>query len=161
MWDEFSEQTNVLVAKVDCTVHKDLCQRHGVQGYPTLKYSDGYGIHAYSNGRDLPSLLKFVEENLQDGCLEDSKLCSEEEAKELEEYKALSMEDIHKRLENNEVERETTEKLFKDHVQRLQEKYDVLQTEKADRLKELAKEETLLRYAINYSDRQEEEKGEL
>ena len=65
MWDEFAEQTEVLVAKVDCTVHKELCQQHGVQGYPTLKYSNGYGINNYENGRDLQSLLKFVEDNLQ------------------------------------------------------------------------------------------------
>ena len=152
MWDEFAEQTNVLVGKVDCTVHKELCSKHGVQGYPTLKYSNGYGFNAYDKGRDLQSLLKFVEDNLQNSCLDDPNLCSEEETKELEEYKALSTEDIHHRLENNKAEKETTEKLFREHVQKLQDKYNVMQTEKTDRLKELSHEEALLRYVLNLPD---------
>lgn len=160
VWDEFAEQTNVLVAKVDCTVHKELCQKQGVQGYPTLKYSNGYGLNKYENGRDLESLLEFVENNLQNGCLDDPNLCSEEEAKELEEYKALSMEDIHKRLDNNEAEKESAEILFKGHVQKLQDKYNTLQKEKNDKLKELSKEEALLRYVLNLPDEEEEEKKE-
>lgn len=152
IWDEFADQANVLVGKVDCTVHKELCSKQGVQGYPTLKYSNGYGLNKYESGRDLESLLKFVEDNLQNGCLDDPNLCSEEETKELETYKALSTEDIHKRLENNEAEVDVTEKLFKEHVQKLQDKYQVMQTEKADRLKELSKEEALLRYVLNLPD---------
>ena len=149
MWDEFAEQTEVLVGKVDCTVHNELCQQHGVQGYPTLKYSNGFGINNYENGRDLQSLLKFVEDNLQNTCLDDHNLCTEEEAKELEEYKKLSMGDIHTRLDNNEAEKESAEILFKGHVQKLQDKYTTLQKEKNEKLKELSKEEALLRYVLN------------
>ncbi len=149
MWDEFAEQTNVLVGKIDCTVHKELCQKHGVQGYPTLKYSNGFGLNKYENGRDLESLLQFVEDNLQNTCLDDINLCTEEEAKELEEFLALSMEDIHTRLDNNEAEKESAEVLFKGHVQKLQDKYKTLQKEKSEKLKELSKEEALLRYVLN------------
>ena len=142
----------MLVGKVDCTVHKELCSKQGVQGYPTLKYSNGYGLNKFEGGRDLESLLKFVEDNLQNSCLDDPNLCSEEETKELEKYKTLSTEDIHKRLENNEAEVDVTEKLFKEHVQKLQDKYQLMQSEKADRLKELSKEEALLRYVSNLPD---------
>ena len=145
----------MLVAKVDCTVHKELCQTHAVQGYPTLKYSNGFGWNKYESGRDLESFLKFAEDNLQDGCLDDPKLCSEEEAKELEEYEALSTDDIHKRLDNNQEEVDVAEKLFKEHVQQLQKKYEVLQKEKSDRLAELAREETLLRYSLNVDEKEE------
>ena len=145
---------------MDCTVHKDLCQKHGVRGYPTLKYSNGYGLNTYDSGRGLEDLLKFVEDNLQNSCLDDPNLCSEEEAKELETYKALSTKDVHARLDNNAAEKETTDKLFEDHVQRLQEKYKLLETEKAERLKELAKEEALLRYVLNFED-DEQDKEEL
>ena len=155
MWDEFAEQTNVLVAKVDCTVHKELCQTHSVQGYPTLKYSNGFGWNKYESKRDLESFLNFAEDNLQDGCLDDKNLCSEEEAKELEEYKTLSTDDIHKRLDNNQEEVDVAEKLFKEHVQQLQKKYEVLQKEKSDRLAELAREETLLRYSLNDDEKEE------
>ena len=160
MWDELAEQTDILIAKVDCTVHKDLCQKHGVRGYPTLKYSNGYGLNKFQGGRTLEKLLQFVEDKLQDSCLDDPKLCSEEEAKELETYKALSTEDIHARLDDNKADKENAEKLFEDHVQKLEEKYKVLQTEKAERLQELAKEEALLRYVLNFED-DEQDKEEL
>jgi hypothetical protein len=160
VWDEFAEQTNVLVGEVDCTVHKELCQKQGVQGYPTLKYSNGYGLNKYENGRDLESLLKFVEDNLQNSCLDDQNLCSEEEKKELEEYKKLSTEDIHKRLDNNEAEKESAEILFKGHVQKLQDKYQTLQSEKNNRLKELSKEEALLRYVLNLPEEETKEETE-
>jgi thioredoxin-like negative regulator of GroEL len=161
VWDEFAEQTNVLVGKIDCTVHKDLCQQQGVQGYPTLKYSNGYGLNKFEGGRDLESLLKFVEDNLQNSCLDDPNLCSEEETKELETYKTLSTEDVEKRLENNVAERESAEVMFKSHVKKLQDKYQTLTKEKGDRLKELSKEEALLRYVLNLPEAEEEEKEEL
>ena len=36
--DEFKSSKTVVVADVDCTVHKDLCGKYGVRGYPTIKY---------------------------------------------------------------------------------------------------------------------------
>lgn len=39
-WDELGDAmsgTNVVIAKVDCTVSKSVCTGAGVQGYPTLK----------------------------------------------------------------------------------------------------------------------------
>ena len=40
MWAELagalSGRGDVTIAKVDCTVHKALCNEHGVKGYPTL-----------------------------------------------------------------------------------------------------------------------------
>ena len=151
----------MLVAKVDCTVHKDLCQTHGVQGYPTLKYSNGYGWSNYEGERKLEGLLKFAEENLQDGCLDDKNLCSEEEAKELEDYEALTTEDIEHQLEENKAEREKAETLFKEHVQQLQKQYDVLQEEKTTRLKDLSRIEALLRYAARTADEDGGENIEL
>jgi protein disulfide-isomerase A6 len=52
----------VNIAKVDADAHRDLGQRFGVQGFPTLKWFDGKSEtpEDYKNGRDLDSLAAFV-----------------------------------------------------------------------------------------------------
>merc|ERR1711943_151867 len=40
LMEEFKDSKSAVVADVDCTVHQDLCGKHGVQGYPTIKYGD-------------------------------------------------------------------------------------------------------------------------
>lgn len=149
VWDELADKVDVVVGEVDCTVEKDLCAEHQVQGYPTIKYSTGFGWKKYTKERTLEDFEEFVSKSLVDGCLDDEKLCTEEERKELEEYKQLTTADIHRRLENNQEEAETAEILFNGHVQKLQRKYQTLQEEKEDKLEELQKEETLLRYVLN------------
>eukprot|EP00666_Eupelagonemidae_sp_cell4sb_P018011 gene18011-biopygen23584 len=43
-WDELGKEyegsANVVIADVDCTADdgKDVCEKHGVSGYPTIKY---------------------------------------------------------------------------------------------------------------------------
>lgn len=35
------KEKNIKLIKVDCTEEQDLCQKHGVEGYPTLKVFRG------------------------------------------------------------------------------------------------------------------------
>ena len=139
----------VLVGEVDCTVEKELCSKYQVQGYPTIKYTTGHSWKAYDKGRTMEALEEFVEQEMKDGCLDDEKLCTEEELKTLEEYKKLSVEDIHKRLDNNKENQEVAELLFKSHVEKLQKQYQTLQEEKAEKLQELGEEEAYLNYVLN------------
>ena len=68
-WDQLAEAHNeggkVVIADVDCTVHRGLCQEHGVRGYPTIKYylAGGEG-QKYQGGRDFAALNKHVESTL-------------------------------------------------------------------------------------------------
>ena len=67
-WDElgekFEKSKKVLIGDVDCTKddNKDLCEKQGVKGYPTLKYyvpGDRDG-EIYEGGRTLDDFKKFV-----------------------------------------------------------------------------------------------------
>eukprot|EP00494_Astrolonche_serrata_P026489 UN26751 len=60
--DKLKDAKKVQIADVDCTVHQSLCQQHGVQGYPTVKYFTA-GVsqgEAYQGARDKKSLYSFV-----------------------------------------------------------------------------------------------------
>jgi thioredoxin domain-containing protein 5 len=50
------------VAKVDCTVQRDVCQKHAIRGYPTLKLLKGGDAYDYNGGREEPAFLKFVDD---------------------------------------------------------------------------------------------------
>merc|ERR1719183_1113074 len=71
-WDELGREyagsANVVIADVDCTEDdaKDVCEKQGVSGYPTIKYwtKDSREGKDYQGGRDIDGLKEFVEENL-------------------------------------------------------------------------------------------------
>lgn len=48
------------VAKVDCTVHRRVCSRFGVQGYPSLFYINDGVVYKYQQSRTLNSFLDFL-----------------------------------------------------------------------------------------------------
>ena len=49
------------VAKVDCTVHRRVCSRFGVHGYPSLVYIHDGHVYQYKGGRSLAAFVDFVE----------------------------------------------------------------------------------------------------
>ena len=93
-WDklgkEYADRSDVVIGDADCTASgKDLCSDQKVSGYPTIKYFDTDGEHAYKGGRDFDSLKKFVEENLVQQCLlDDQANCSDKEVKYIKKMQA-------------------------------------------------------------------------
>merc|ERR1712216_77940 len=65
LMEEFKDSKSAVVADVDCTVHQDLCGKHGVQGYPTIKYGDPNNMEDYQGGRSYEDLSAFAKEKLQ------------------------------------------------------------------------------------------------
>jgi len=66
---EYAGSNSVMIGDADCTASgKELCTEKGVSGYPTIKYYLNGEEHAFSGGRDLDSLKKFVEDTLEVKC---------------------------------------------------------------------------------------------
>ena len=82
--DEYKSSKTVLIGDVDCTVHQNLCQKYGVQGYPTLKYFTANPMgDAYNGGRDYEELSKFAKESLGPSCgVEHMDLCDAEQKRQ-------------------------------------------------------------------------------
>lgn len=55
-----SADTPVPLAKVDCTVEKDLCNFHQVQGYPTLKWFQEGKALDYDGPRDTDGIVNYA-----------------------------------------------------------------------------------------------------
>jgi len=93
-WDklgkEYADRSDVVIGDADCTASaKSLCEAQGVSGYPTIKYFDGEGEHAYQGGRSYDDLKKFVEDNLVQQCLlDDQSNCTEKEVKYIKKMQA-------------------------------------------------------------------------
>merc|ERR1712050_814488 len=97
---EFKGSTTSLVADVDCTESgKDLCEKHGVEGFPTIKYGDPNDLQAYEGGRGFEDLKKFADENLGPQCGPDHMdLCDEKKKKSIEKYMTMSVADLEAKI---------------------------------------------------------------
>jgi len=83
-----------LIADVDCTQDdgKKLCEKFGVQGYPTIKYfskDTGDEGEKYEGPREYNKLKKFVKDNSKDPCVVSTgEHCSKKEKTFIEEFAA-------------------------------------------------------------------------
>ena len=151
-WDKLADAVEVMVGEVDCTKDQALCQKHGVKGYPTIKYYDGFGWKNYDKARSYSSLESFVEEHLQENCFDDPKLCSEEELKRIEEVKGLTEDEVQLQKKKITDLIEETEKTFKEKVESLQQSYKTLSEEKATKVQELNTELGYLNHAMKQKE---------
>uniref|UniRef100_A0A7S2YHE0 Thioredoxin domain-containing protein n=1 Tax=Entomoneis paludosa TaxID=265537 RepID=A0A7S2YHE0_9STRA len=96
--DEYAGSSSVLIADADCTAEaEELCQKFGIQGYPTIKYFVDGDMEGedYQMGRDIDSLQSFVETKLVVKCnITDPKDCSDKEKGYIEKMKAKSADDL-------------------------------------------------------------------
>jgi len=85
-WQELAEKYNkaeeqeVVIAKVDCTVETALCSAQDVTGYPTLKFFKSLETsEKHRGGRDLDSLVAFIDEQMGRAPAKKEKLVEEPE----------------------------------------------------------------------------------
>eukprot|EP00933_Yihiella_yeosuensis_P056657 TRINITY_DN559_c0_g1_i1.p1 TRINITY_DN559_c0_g1~~TRINITY_DN559_c0_g1_i1.p1 ORF type:complete len:135 (+),score=46.26 TRINITY_DN559_c0_g1_i1:211-615(+) len=101
-WDKLMEEHPDSVFDVDCTAGgQSLCQKIGVQGYPTIKYGDAGDLKDYNGGRDFDALKKHAEENLGPTCgPANLDLCSEDVKKKIEQFMGMSADRIEGKIRN-------------------------------------------------------------
>merc|ERR1711907_358061 len=129
---KYADSKTALVADVDCTAEgKDLCEEHGVQGFPTIKWGDPSALEDYEGGRDYEELESFADENLKPLCSpKNLDLCDDEKKEQIEGYMKMAMSDLEAEIEKKEAESKEAEETFDAEVQKLQNKYEELESEK-------------------------------
>lgn len=55
----------VPLAKIDCTVNGEICQKYEINGYPTLKFAIRGHLVSYEGGRSEHQIRSFIDERLQ------------------------------------------------------------------------------------------------
>jgi len=122
-WDKlggiYKDSETVLIVDVDCTADgQSTCQKHGVQGYPTIKYfTDGKKTGKdYQQGRDFNSLKQFVESTLNKATCnaKTGAGCAPNEKQFLEKHKDKSPEEVTAEFEKKTEELKALKKEFSD-----------------------------------------------
>merc|ERR1711920_257269 len=101
---DFKGSPTSLVADVDCTAKgKDLCEKVGVKGYPTIKYGDPDDLKDYEGGRSYDDLKKFADNNLGPTCgPENLDLCNDKTKKKVEDYMKMTADRLEGKIRNAE-----------------------------------------------------------
>merc|ERR1719150_1488529 len=129
-WDklmaEYKDDASILIADVDCTTEgKPLCEEVGVQGFPTIKHGDPNNLEDYEGGRDFESLKKFAKENLGPKCgPANLDLCDAEQKEKINEFLAMSIEDLESKVKEKEDEMAQADKDFEEVLKGLQNQYE-------------------------------------
>jgi len=138
-WDKLMKKyeghATALIADVDCTAEgKPLCEEHGVQGFPTIKWGDPSALEDYEGGRDFKDLETFAKENLKPMCSpKNIDLCDADKKALIQKYQKMSDADLDAEIEKKEAESKEAEETFDAEVQKLQEKYESLEKEKSEK----------------------------
>ena len=134
-WDKLMEE-NDSVFDADCTAAgQSLCQAQGVQGYPTIKWGDPSALEDYQGGRSFDDLKKFADENLKPMCSpKNLDLCDDEKKAEIVQFQSMSDADLDAAIEKEEQKLEDAEEYFKSEVQKLQDRYTALSSEKDEKI---------------------------
>jgi len=114
-WDKlmssYADSKSVLIADVDCTAGgKSLCEKHGVSGYPSIKYGEPTALKDYEGGREGRDLETFAAENLGPTCGPDNlDLCDAVDKKFIDKFKKWDIDELDMSIEEKEAKIKTME----------------------------------------------------
>jgi len=139
LMQKYEGHESVLIADVDCTASgKSLCETHGIEGFPTIRYGDPADMQDHEGGRDYESLEMFAAENLKPVCSPSNiELCSDEKKQQITDLTALGLEALEERITEKDGEAEAHNKHFTAEVEKLQATYQELQKSKKEKEEEI------------------------
>mmetsp|Transcript_28207 Transcript_28207/g.62237 ORF Transcript_28207/g.62237 Transcript_28207/m.62237 type:complete len:215 (+) Transcript_28207:50-694(+) len=137
LMEDYAGSKTAGVFEVDCTAGgQPLCDTHGVQGFPTIKYGDPSALEDYEGGRGYDDLKEFADENLKPLCSPANlDLCDDEKKAEIEKLMKSPPAEVSEKIAEGEAKIKAAEKEFEDEVQKLQEAYEKLQEQKETKIK--------------------------
>merc|ERR1719201_1706018 len=136
---KYAGHASALIADVDCdSTGKQLCEEHGVQGFPTIKWGDPSALEDYDGGRDYNALETFAKENLKPRCSPANlHLCDEEKKKEITMLQAMPDAELSAKIDEKKAKIKQAEETFETELKKLQDRYGELQKEKDAKLAEI------------------------
>jgi len=160
--EEWTNDENGLVAEIDCTSHlgKPLCEQHGVDAYPTIKYGDPTDLKDYEFKKlSFIELSAFAKDKMTAVC-SPSKLykCDDERKAFLEKYMAMDDVELEDFIEAEEDKVVEIEKKYKVDLMKLDKRYEswhhLLIAEKEEALAKLI-DIDLLKSIRSYNEKKE------
>jgi len=122
----------VEVVDVDCTAAgQPLCQKYGIQGYPTLKYTTGgKSLRDYQGGRSYGDLKSFVDRTFKASCdVKTRKGCNPQEVRYLDKVGDKTLEELAEEkgiktaaLKELQAEKKAAEKAHKEAMKKVKKK---------------------------------------
>lgn len=140
-WDklmvEYKNHDSILIADVDCTAAgKDLCEKVGVEGFPTIKFGDPNNLESYEGGRDFEALQKFAKENLGPRCgPANLELCDADAKKQIDGLLAMSDEKLAESIQEKNDALKAAQTEFDELLESLNKQYEEGQKKAEDKKK--------------------------
>jgi len=144
--NDYTGKDNILIAEVDCTLDEndDLCDFHGVQGFPTIKHGDPTALEEYDGGRQYDELAEFAKEELKPSCSPSNlDLCNDEEKAFITKFQAMSVEVLDDAIDEVEELLDLNEDKMDEEVEKLRDLYDEVTKKYEKQAKELSQEKGL------------------
>lgn len=160
LMEEYEASDTVLVADVDCIgAGKDLCEKVGVKGFPTIKWGDPTALEDYQGGRDVKALREFANE-LKPMCnVATHENCEDHQIKIVKDFKDTPMSELEGHLQNHDEKKADIENTFQEALKELQDTYQKLAQQKESDIDELAKTSKigLLKSVLNHKKKMKKE----
>merc|ERR1719210_2668133 len=142
-WDqlmaEYVGHESILVADVDCIGDgSDLCDKVGVEGFPTIKYGDPNSLEDYDGGRDYEDLSAFAKQSLGPTCgPANLDLCDDDKKAQIDKLMAMPAEELQAAIDEKDDLMKKAEKEFETFVEGLQSQYEEAEKKKEDTKKQI------------------------